>query len=960
MYRDIKLDDRTFEEIKNDAISRISAHCPEWTNHNASDPGITLVELFSYMTEMTQYRLNQVPQKNYLAFLDLLGIQQRLPIPASSRVQFDLSSGYQMDNPAKDTVLIPKGTKLATSSDEENEEIMFETKKALYTSNLALKNIYSKCYDSTREKNKIFDYSENIDSKESFFPFSDTGKSKNHVELIFSSDEFYVLQNDIKMTLIFRLPTTVREFKIKEDFLSNMDWEYFDGSSWQRLKIVYDLSVNVDESDADILSVTFEGNCEALEKGFLDEFESKESYFIKANFTDIPTWLNKLSVYEVSIVANSSIDGVLADESYHNYELVDINNSFFPFGTRPMLGETTIEEIFYIKCDQAFKEEGTNVELELDITSLNNELIKTHDNLHITYEYAIDDGKWKALSVVDNTQNFTESGTLVFSIPEDIAEVVVNASEGYWVRAKVISGNYGKDENNIVDEKTGEIKNIPATLNAPIISSMDIKYSQKRKDLDGCHSLNNYQYEQIKFDKNRPVELFKDEYDNEDALYLAFDSYLSEQVLELYFDIENTSTHQQNQRVLEWEILIDGSWHRLKIEDETDGLSVSGDVRITLPKIEKLEHYSLYMQSYERLWIKAKIKFNSLKTYPKIDDIVLNSVEVLQKQTHVDEVLGYSNGLPDMSFNLKHQNLISAPIIKVDEDEYKVVDRFINCDHDDKVYKFNGITSKIEFGDGKFGKVPPLSSKIIVESYESTSGSRGNVSAGKINVLKESINYVDSVKNIYVSKGGHDGDSIEDVKRIAPNALNSMKRAVTTSDYENLTLNYSTFIKKAKCIEKDGNVLVLVMSQNILKDKGFINVSFMEKLEAYLKELSMVSVSPKVEKVNSVSLKLKLKLKYADETNVPARAALELELLEKAKEYLDPFSGLGGNGYEIGRTLLKSDIVRIINNSSTWLVVSELAFEKDGRLIDDNKVKLSYNEIFDIQDIQIEELSYDF
>ena len=59
------LDDRTFQDLVNEARSRIPLHCPEWSDHNLSDPGITLIELFAWMTELIIYRLNQVP--NYQA-----------------------------------------------------------------------------------------------------------------------------------------------------------------------------------------------------------------------------------------------------------------------------------------------------------------------------------------------------------------------------------------------------------------------------------------------------------------------------------------------------------------------------------------------------------------------------------------------------------------------------------------------------------------------------------------------------------------------------------------------------------------------------------------------------------------------------------------------------------------------------------------------------------------------------
>src|ERR1043165_5179600 len=74
-----KLDDRSFNDIVEEAISMIPRYSPEWTNHNPSDPGITLIELAAWMTDLLLFRLNQVPEKNYVAFLNLLGIKLRPP-----------------------------------------------------------------------------------------------------------------------------------------------------------------------------------------------------------------------------------------------------------------------------------------------------------------------------------------------------------------------------------------------------------------------------------------------------------------------------------------------------------------------------------------------------------------------------------------------------------------------------------------------------------------------------------------------------------------------------------------------------------------------------------------------------------------------------------------------------------------------------------------------------------------
>lgn len=69
------LDDRSFDDLMKEAISLIPVYNKEWTNYNPSDPGITLLELFAWLSDMVIYRVNQVPEENYKKFLKLIGIE---------------------------------------------------------------------------------------------------------------------------------------------------------------------------------------------------------------------------------------------------------------------------------------------------------------------------------------------------------------------------------------------------------------------------------------------------------------------------------------------------------------------------------------------------------------------------------------------------------------------------------------------------------------------------------------------------------------------------------------------------------------------------------------------------------------------------------------------------------------------------------------------------------------------
>src|SRR2546430_11434560 len=86
------LDDRTFDQIVSQAKLLIPRYAPAWTNQSEADPGITLTELFAWMTEMILYRLNQVPDLNYIKFLQLLGIELNSAQPARADITFTLTS----------------------------------------------------------------------------------------------------------------------------------------------------------------------------------------------------------------------------------------------------------------------------------------------------------------------------------------------------------------------------------------------------------------------------------------------------------------------------------------------------------------------------------------------------------------------------------------------------------------------------------------------------------------------------------------------------------------------------------------------------------------------------------------------------------------------------------------------------------------------------------------------------
>lgn len=119
------LDDRTFQDLVDGAKRLVQARCPQWTDHNVSDPGITLIEAYAQMVDQLIYRLNRVPDRHYVKFLELIGVQLRPPSPARGEVTFWLSA------PQPQTVVVRAGTEVATPRTDVDAPVVFTTAQRL-------------------------------------------------------------------------------------------------------------------------------------------------------------------------------------------------------------------------------------------------------------------------------------------------------------------------------------------------------------------------------------------------------------------------------------------------------------------------------------------------------------------------------------------------------------------------------------------------------------------------------------------------------------------------------------------------------------------------------------------------------------------------------------------------------------------------------------------------------------
>src|SRR6266567_3716093 len=161
-----QIDDRSYQDLLQDARARIPVHNPEWTNVNDSDPGITILQLFAFMTENLLYRSNLIPERNRLKFLSLLGIGLRPAPPASGVAVFSNDRGPMQ------TVTLPSGMPLFAGKlgfvTQNGLDVLpvqsqlFIRRRLSSTEQAQADQTYSQLYGSYQDGNTVFDYYETV------------------------------------------------------------------------------------------------------------------------------------------------------------------------------------------------------------------------------------------------------------------------------------------------------------------------------------------------------------------------------------------------------------------------------------------------------------------------------------------------------------------------------------------------------------------------------------------------------------------------------------------------------------------------------------------------------------------------------------------------------------------------------------------------------------------------------
>lgn len=243
MLPHLPLDDRTFDSILQDARRGIAQRLPEWTDENTHDPGMTFLELFSWLSEMQQFYLSRVPQRNLRKFLDLLGVTPREAKSAEVEITFG-----NVNVP----VVLPRGTKLQA------EDQLFETVDAVKLLPLAIDRVVTRTEREASDRT-----ASNTGGNVAFFAFGREAIADSRLYIAFDREP---LVGEI-ISINIRLADDAEQSELSNGKSDKVipsaqvawkayGWEEEHGASWLPLQLIDDDTVHLTFSGRITFEVT--------------------------------------------------------------------------------------------------------------------------------------------------------------------------------------------------------------------------------------------------------------------------------------------------------------------------------------------------------------------------------------------------------------------------------------------------------------------------------------------------------------------------------------------------------------------------------------------------------------------------------------------------------------------------------------------------------------------------------
>lgn len=221
------LDDRTFEDLLADARKQIPVHDENWTDHNASDPGITILELLTWLAETYNYQLDRVTDEHVGKYLKLLGVEPDPPTLATTTLRIPAPEGTNEDLTGW---IIPASTPLV-AEEVTGQTKPFETVAPIRMTGATVQRVVSD-HQVGRIDNSVADRTDDL----SYLAFGPAAEAGSALYLGFDADPFAAATLDLTVVMDDEgLPDPGSHGDEPPDFDPSvaLDWEHcIDYSTW--------------------------------------------------------------------------------------------------------------------------------------------------------------------------------------------------------------------------------------------------------------------------------------------------------------------------------------------------------------------------------------------------------------------------------------------------------------------------------------------------------------------------------------------------------------------------------------------------------------------------------------------------------------------------------------------------------------------------------------------------------
>ncbi|MFP4104233.1 putative baseplate assembly protein [Coleofasciculus sp.] len=968
-----KIDQRSY----NDIVEQTEKLAKQYTNwrpksEGKPDAGGALICIFGRMATLVSDRLNQVPEKNFLAFLDLIGTQLLPPQSAKVPLTFQLAEGSPVD------AVVPAHTQVAAPPAEgEEDEIVFETDRELVVTTAQLQAVFVREPGEDKYSDRTLAATGTEDAAFKAF----VGEQAIEHCLYLACDELFTLPGNKTVTLTINSPQASE--------LKNLpiSWSYWDGLAWKQLTLESSsLPTNNQWQVQFDLPVLTKYTIDGFEAGWLRT--RLENPLPPTHSSPLPI------VNSISTTVKIELSGLKPDLCFFNTVPLDLSKDFYPFGEQPRFNDT-----FYIANQEAFSRPGTTVTIKLKLTE--GMPVKTDGGVEIGWEIW-NGNNWTELAKKNSIspENFTQDGEVTLTLPSDINQGTVNGETSYWIRARIVKGDYGKPA---ISRQRGDSNGhpiyefIPASFQPPSVESLSLSYTyEASRPLSACRAYNDFHY--VDVSTTQSFQPFKPTTDQNPALYLGFDKAFANRPMTLYAHVEppqpnevaNPGKTSETEPVrLVWEYASSAGWKSLGARDETNAFAERGLIQFIGPT----DCFKTKEFGQELYWLRVRWDKGQFRVPPRLRRLLTNTIWATQAITLENEILGSSDGNPNQTFRTSQKPILPGQQLDVQEPqglfleeqgaiEALVGDEAVNLVRDeagqieeiwvrwqevpdfygsgprDRHYMLDRLTGEVRFGDGQYGRVPPQGRQTIRLSYYRTGGGiRGNVAANRIVQLKTTVPYVDGVTNLEAAGGGAPQESLEQVKERGPKVLRHRDRAVTVQDFEDLAYEASPDVARAKAIPpvfdplkddhwlaeqseeklkehtkpeiKAGQVRLLIVPRSSAR-QPVPSLALLDRVEAYIRArcaatVDLQVIGPQWQGVSVQATVVPVSLDGAD--------AVRASVVRRLAEFLHPLTGgKEGQGWSLGRLPHKSDLYGVIEAVQGVDYVQSLAVEPNPNL----------------------------